>query len=88
MASTVHFSEEEMAELREAFGKVGEYSRSVKCFSHVLASREEREPTPVLICCVTKTTESPFPATAGLLDETTSARCRAMASDWGEMAGQ
>lgn len=27
MASTAHFSEEEMAELREAFSKVGEYER-------------------------------------------------------------
>lgn len=32
------------------------------------------------ICSVTATTESPFPAPAGLPDETTSAHCRALAS--------
>lgn len=59
-----------------------------KLFSHVPTSCEEMEITPALICCVTETTEGPFPATAGLLDETPSARCRAMSSHWREMVGQ
>lgn len=58
-----------------------------KLFSHVVTSSEEMELTPVLIYYVIKPTESPFPATLGLLDETTSACCTATASYWSEMAG-
>lgn len=64
MASTAHFSEEEMAELREAFSKVGEYERKGvrSCswlFAPTLTIHGETEFTPTLICCVTETTASP-----------------------------
>lgn len=73
---------------------VGEYRKDTaeawshsKLLSHVVTSSEEMELTPALICYVTKPTESPFSATLGLLDETTSACCRARASYWSEMTG-